>query len=54
MTRYVVRLTMPERNQLLRLIHIVEASEWDAGDYNLTQRQFDTLQSVKTKLDPKP
>jgi DNA-binding CsgD family transcriptional regulator len=45
-----IELTDAERRLLARLIHIVEASEWQAGDYCLTARQFDVLQRAKEKL----
>lgn len=46
----MVKLSGYECGLLLQLIRIVEASEWDAGDYCFTQRQFDALQRVKQKL----
>lgn len=46
----MVKLTGYERDLLLCLINVVEASEWDAGDYNFTQRQFNALQRAKQKL----
>lgn len=49
-TRYLVKLTMFERKQLLKLIAAMEASEWSAGDYCLTQAQFNALLCVKAKL----
>ena len=42
--------TAAEGRLLVRLINIVEATEWDAGDYCLTQQEFDTLQRAKNKL----
>ena len=45
-----VKLTDVERGLLMKLIDIVEATEWDAGDYCLTQGQFNALQRARDKL----
>lgn len=49
-TAKALSLTDTERRLLLQLINIMEAGEWSAGDYCLTQRQFDVLQQAKAKL----
>ena len=46
-----IELTNTERDLLVQLIRTVEANEWSAGDYCLTQRQFDCLQRAKAKLE---
>lgn len=46
-----VKLTDQERELLCELIHIMEAGEWSAGDYCLTQRQFNALENAKRKLE---
>lgn len=53
MAEKLVKLTAQERSLLVHLIHAVEVSEWDAGDYNLSQRQFNALQNAKKKLEVK-
>lgn len=45
-----VKLTSAERDILVRLINIAEATEWDAGDYCLTQREFNTMLRASAKL----
>lgn len=53
MSAKAISLTDTERRLIVLLINIVEATEWDAGHYCLTQRQFDALQRAKSKLEPK-
>lgn len=51
MATRAIKLTDAERALIARLIDIVEATEWDAGDYCLTRSQFDALQRARAKLE---
>jgi hypothetical protein len=46
-----IDLTPAQCRLLYQLINIVEASEWNAGDYCFSQQQFDALQRAKEKLE---